>query len=97
MNIQKKVAYSLIATIFILVLSMFLNIIPCQKAPVIPNPVYTWDFCDLNPDSNLLGIQKKYFGYTSSLRDSYIILSTTIFIISMLILYLITRRGKFRI
>jgi hypothetical protein len=95
MRFHQKLATALIFSIVILTLSMFASFIPCETAPVIPHPEYTWKFCSQNPDSaNLLGIQKKYFGYTSSLTESYIITLILSFILALLLLTLLMPKSK---
>ena len=95
MKFQKKVIYSIFFAFAVFFISLFTKIIPCQTAPEIPNPVYSWHLCDLNPDSQLVrGIQRRYFGYTSSMAEAYLIVLAMAFVISMVFLHLITKTKK---
>lgn len=95
MNLTKRVVISLVVALIFFFLSMGLNLIPCQTAPVVPNPTYKWTFCSLNPDSAcLLGATKLYFGYTQSLTEAYIISIVLVFLITFAVLYLTRKRTQ---
>jgi len=95
MRVTKRIFYSIVFAVIVLFVSMFAEIIPCQTAPVIPNPEYSWKFCNLNPDSNLIvGVKKMYFGYTESLAQSYLITIILSFILAMGVLHLLKGRRK---
>ena len=95
MKLSKKLVYALVFAFIIFSLSLFANFVPCQIAPSVPNPQYTWSMCDLNPDSNLdLGIERKYFSYSSSIRDAYLILMIASFVLCFAALTLISRHKK---
>ena len=70
---KKKISFSITIALAVFFLSMFFDVIPCQTAPNVPNPQYSWTTCNLNPDISKTGIQRKYFGYTTSIRESYIL------------------------
>lgn len=95
MQFKKKLIYSGIISAATLITSIFIPIIPCRIAPGVPNPIYKWTACSLNPDSvsNLNSI-KEYFGYTTSLTDAYIITLLISFIVVMTFLHFTTRRRK---
>ena len=94
MRFQKRVIYSVVFALIILFSSMFIKIIPCQTAPVVPNPIYQWTFCNLNPDSNTEGITRLYLGYTPSIRGSYMTILIISFLLAMLILHFIVRTKR---
>jgi hypothetical protein len=95
MKVQNKLIFSAAIAIILLLLSLFFSFIPCQTAPIVPNPQYTWKLCTLNPDSvNLPGIQKIYFGYATQLSTTYAIILISGFILGMLVLSLLPSRKK---
>lgn len=95
MRLSKKVTYALIFTLVILFLSIFTDIVPCQTAPNIPNPNYAWTVCDLNPDSNTgFGIERVYYGATSSITGAYIITVILAFVAAMLMFHFTSRKNK---
>ncbi len=95
MRLQKKVTYSIIFALVILFLSMFLKLIPCQTAPDIPGPQYNWKLCTLNPDSEIqIGIKKLYFGFSSSLTETYFITLFISFFIAVVFLHFIARTKR---
>ena len=92
MRLQKRVIYSVVFALILFFVSMFTKITPCQTAPVVPNPIYQWSLCNLSPDSvNILGVNRLYFGYTSSLTETYVIFLVLAFIAAMIILHLIAK------
>ena len=95
MQFKKKLMYSGIISAAILIMSIFIPIIPCRIAPNVPNPIYKWITCSLNPDSvsNLISI-KEYFGYTTSLTDTYILTLLISFIVVMTFFHFTTRKRK---
>lgn len=95
MQLNKRLMYSGIISIVALIGSIFIPIIPCQTAPGVPNPIYKWTVCSLNPDKiSKLGSITKYFGYTTSLRDAYILTLIITFAVVMVFLYYTTRRKR---
>jgi len=95
MQLKKKLIYSAIAASAALITSILIPIVPCRLAPAVPNPTYKWTLCSLNPDiqtySNSI---KEFFGYTSSLTDSYFIVLLLAFGIAMAFFHYTTRRKK---
>ncbi len=93
MQLIKKITYSALISFGVLVVSIFLRVTPCRIAPAVPNPVYRWTICTLNPDQvGGLNSIKEYFGYTSSISEAYFVTLLITFVISMLILHFSTRR-----
>ena len=91
----KKIIYAVVFALVIFLASMFANIVPCQTAPNLPNPEYKWQFCNLNPDTiNQQGMEKVYFGYTSSITSSYILLAGLSFIAALIIIHFTTKSKK---
>jgi len=94
MRIQKRITYAITIAIIVLFAGMFGKITPCKTAPDVPNPDYQWSTCSLNPDTfNQQGLEKKYLGYTSSLRDAYISTIAISFIIVFASLHFIGRNN----
>jgi len=86
MRWKNRLIFSALASLIYLVLSFFSNIVPCKLAPAVPNPIYLWNTCSLNPDISLvLGGNKLYFGFTSSITDAYIISILGVFFIFMIL------------
>ena len=81
----------IILTLAIFSLFMFSRIMPCRTAAVIPNPEYTWTFCQANPFllfyslyfKGLAGIEIQYLGIHGILG---FILA---FLISLIISYIV--------
>ena len=95
MQFKKNLMYSGITSAATLITSIFIPIIPCRIAPNVPNKIYKWTTCSLNPDSiNGLNSIKEYFGYTTSLTDAYILTLLISFIVVMTFLHFTTRRRK---
>ena len=95
MQFKKKLMYSAIISAGVLIASMFIPIIPCRIAPNVPNPIYKWTACSLNPDS-VVGLNsiREYFGYTTSLVDAYILTLLISFIVVMTFFHFTTRKRK---
>ncbi|MCK4997526.1 hypothetical protein KAS08_04425 [Candidatus Pacearchaeota archaeon] len=84
MQLKKKVMYSGVISAATLITSIFIPIIPCRTAPGVPNPIYSWTLCSLNPDKiHTLGTITEYLGYTTSLSETYILTILISFIISL--------------
>lgn len=95
MLLKKKLMLSGIVSAGALVASILMPIVPCRTAPGVPNPVYKWALCSLNPDKiNSLGSIREYYGYTTSLTDTYILTLLITFAVVMMFLHLTTRRKK---
>ncbi|MFA5061195.1 MAG: hypothetical protein WC494_02680 [Candidatus Pacearchaeota archaeon] len=93
MQFKKKVLYSGVVSFIVLVLSISLRITPCRIAPAVPNPVYKWTFCTLNPDQvGSFNSIKEFFGYTSSLSEAYFITILLTFAITFFILHFFTNK-----
>ncbi|MFH1238028.1 MAG: hypothetical protein V1491_01160 [archaeon] len=95
MQFKKKVTSSIIISSITLITSIILPIIPCRIAPSIPKPIYKWTLCNLNPDNiTSLNSLKEFFGYTSSLTETYFITLIISFIASMIFFYFTTKKQK---
>jgi hypothetical protein len=95
MQLKNKLIYSGIISAAILITSIFKPIIPCKIAPGVPNPIYRWTFCSLDPDKILnTGSIIKYFGYTINLTDTYILTILLTFIVAMIFFYYTTKKKR---
>ncbi|MAH49374.1 hypothetical protein CMI37_26355 [Candidatus Pacearchaeota archaeon] len=95
MKLQKRLAYSVVFAILLFFISMFIPFVPCQTAPLVPNPSYQWTTCTLNPDTtNIIGESRIYFGYTESITDAYFILIMISFVLAMGTLHVIAKTKK---
>jgi len=95
MRLHKRLVYSLAFAIILFFLSLATTIVPCQTAPTIPSPTYSWTFCTLNPDINYdLQIQKNYLGLTSSLTQAYILVIGLTFILAFIAMSLAFKTKK---
>ena len=85
--------YSGIVSAAALIASIFIPIIPCRIGPNIPNPIYKWTLCSLNPDkiSSPRSIIE-YFGYTTQLSESYILTVSITFIVLMVFFHFTTKK-----
>lgn len=86
--------YSGIVSAAALITSIIFPIIPCRTAPLIPNPIFKWTLCNLNPDIINTGSTKEFFGYTTSLTEAYIITLIIAFIVSMIFFHYTTKKKK---
>jgi len=87
MRWKTKIIIPALASLFYLVTSFFIKIVPCQISPNIPNPSYSWALCTLNPDKlSVFGIRELYWGITSQLSEAYLISVGIIFICGLLFL-----------
>lgn len=95
MELKKNLIIPFLASFFILILSFFISFIPCRFAPRVPNPHYTWSLCSLDPESSLISSSFiEYFGITSSLKMSYLILIFSVFLICFLLNHFIFSKLK---
>jgi len=95
MQLKKRLIYSGVVSAATLIASIFLPIIPCRIAPGVPNPIYKWTLCSLNPgDINASRHIREYFGYTTSSIDSYILVLLITFLMAMIFFYYVTRKNK---
>ena len=93
MQFKKRLMYSGIIAAATLVTSILIPIIPCRIAPGIPNPIYKWALCSLNPDKvSSLGSITEYFGYTTSLTDAYLLTLLITFAVVMVLLHYVTKK-----
>lgn len=93
MQMKKNLMYSYIVSTVALITAIFIPIIPCRTAPGIPNPIYKWTMCSLNPDKiTTTRSIKEYFGYTTSLTDSYILILLITFIVAMIFFHYTTKK-----
>ena len=90
MQLKKKLIYSGLASASFLIVSIFIPIVPCRLAPGIPNPIYKWTLCSLNPDKILGNYIVEYLGYTTSIRDTYVLTLLIIFAIAMIFFHYTT-------
>ena len=95
MKLKKNLILSGMVSAATLITSIFIPIIPCRFAPNVPNPIYAWKVCSLNPDKiKSIGHIIEYFGYSSSLTDTYIITLLTSFLITFTILHFISKKKR---
>jgi hypothetical protein len=95
MRLQRRVIYSFVFALFVFFASMFAQIVPCQTAPLIPNPTYSWSFCSLNPDAaTTQGLSKMYLGYTESLSQGYFMVLLLAFLGAMIFLHFTAKTRK---
>jgi len=95
MKLQKRLAYSVVFGLILFFISMFMAIVPCQTAPLVPNPNYQWTSCILNPDSsNIVGVERVFFGLTTSITNAYFILIIISFVLAMIVLHFVARTKK---
>jgi len=95
MRFKKRLISSVIFSVAVLVASFILPIVPCRTAPAVPNPIYKWTLCSHNQDIlNGLNSIKEYFGYTTSITDSYFILLILSFAAAMIFFHYATSRKK---
>jgi len=88
MNLSKKVGDSLVISSIVLLSSLLIPIIPCRVSPAVPNPLFSWKFCTLNPDSAIPRTYlTEYFGYTQSLSDAFFMTVIFTFIASMILFH----------
>ncbi len=93
MRITKRILTAFFISIGYYISSLFLNIVPCQVSPNVPNPNYSWGFCTLNPDSfSYLGVQKIFFGFSSRPIDAILLAFLIPLIISFLVLSIKLRK-----
>lgn len=94
MRFQKKIIYSITFALIVFFSSMFINFIPCQIAPEIPNSKYSWKLCNFNPDLNMKIMSSVlYLGYTSSLMEAYFLVLLISFIIPFTIFHFQKSKG----
>jgi hypothetical protein len=78
-----------------LIASIFMPLIPCRASPNIPNPLYKWTLCSLNPDKiTSTGSITEYFGYTASITEAYILTLLITFVVVMIFFHFTTRKKR---
>jgi hypothetical protein len=93
MLFKKKVIYSWVISSVTLLISIIAPIIPCQKGANVPNPTYAWEMCRLSPDlMAATDLRTFFFGYTSSMTESYFIILIFAFLISFGVIHFLTRK-----
>jgi hypothetical protein len=95
MNLKKRLIVSAAVSMAVFIIAFFTTLIPCQISPSVPNPNFSWQLCTFNPDlkpSSQFFVQ--YFGATTSLMDSYLILILGVFCLSFIILMLLNRKKR---
>ena len=95
MQLKKKLIYSALVSAAALVTSIIMPIVPCRKSASIFPQIYKWTLCSLNPDKvSSLNSVTEYFGYTTTLIDSYILVLIISFALAMAFFHFTTRRKK---
>lgn len=95
MQLKKRLTYSGIVSAITLITAIIIPIIPCRTAPNVPNKIYKWSLCSLNPDQvSSLGSITEYLGYTSSLRDTYLLTILIVFIATIVFFHYATGKNK---
>ena len=95
MKFKSKVIYSWLIASLMWLISVLVPIIPCQKGANVPNPNYTWEMCRLSPDlMSSLDLKTYFFGYTSSMTETYFIVLVLVFLLSFGAIHLITRKKR---
>jgi len=95
MKLRNRLIYSGVVSIAILIISKFITIIPCRTAPNVPNPIYKWELCSINPDkTNILYSIKEYFGYTSYSFDAFLVTFLVTFFVAMVFFHYVTKKNK---
>ena len=95
MQLKKRLLYSGIVSAAVLITSIFIPIIPCRIAPRVPPYFYKWTLCSLNPDKITgVGHIVELFGYTTSLKESYILTVLIAFAMAMVFFHYTMRRKK---
>lgn len=96
MRWKNKLLIPVFVALIYLIVSFFMQIVPCQVSPNIPNPVYSWGLCSLNPDQvSPFGVQNTYWGVSSKLTDAYIISLALVFVVAFIIMLMVPKtRGR---
>ena len=75
-----------------LIAAFFMQIVPCQVSPNLPNPTYSWEFCSLNPDQvSPFGIRNTYWGLSSKMADACFISLGVVFFIVFIVILMVPR------
>jgi len=95
MKLKSKIFLSSLVSIGVLVTTIFKPIAFCRTAPAVPNPLYKWTLCTLNPyDLSNLASKKLYFGLTSSSTTALLSTFLIIFVLLMFLLHFISKEEK---
>jgi len=94
MRFGKIVGVSALVSLGYFFSAMFLDIVPCQVAPNIPNPTYLWKLCSFDPTLILTPTKSLFFGFTGDLRGAYFVSLAGIFLALFLILSLLVREKR---
>jgi hypothetical protein len=95
MELKKRISYSLIFSLVVFVIALFTTLVPCSVSPNVPNPQFSLKLCSFNPDFQPGEIMLvKYFGFTESLMDAYLVFLVGIFLISFFFLKIFKEKGK---
>ena len=82
MRWKTKLLVPVSGALIYLISSFFANIVPCQIGPNVPNPVYSWGLCSLNPDQlSPFGVQNIYWGISPQLTNAYLISIAVVFLV----------------
>jgi hypothetical protein len=89
---KNRLLIPIFAALIYLIASFFIQIVPCQISPNVPNPVYSWGLCSLNPDRvSPFGIQNTYWGMSPKLTDAYIISVIAVFVVVFVIMLIVPK------
>jgi len=95
MQLKKKLMLSGLISAGALVASILMPIVPCRKSASVFPPIYKWSLCSLNPDKvSGLNSVTEYFGYTTTLTDSFILVLIISFVVAMVFFHFIAPRKK---
>ena len=96
MRFKQKLIYSWLFSSGALIASILFPIIPCQIGPNVPNPNYGWSMCRLSPDlmKTITEVKIFFFGYTTSMTESYFILLILVFVITFGVIHFLTKKKK---
>lgn len=87
---------AIIAAVIVSVISFFVSIVPCSKAPVVAEPEYKFSLCKLpNPFSEqLVGISEKFYTVTTDPLAGLILQFLAAFLVVMILLSIFKRKQR---
>ena len=95
MLFKKKLMYSGIISAATLIASIFMQLVPCRVSPNLPNPLYKWTLCSLNPDIYQASTSiTEYLGYTTSLTEAYLLTLLLTFVVVMIFFHFTTKKKR---
>ncbi|MBU2576929.1 MAG: hypothetical protein KKF50_04370 [Nanoarchaeota archaeon] len=95
MIFKRRLIYSALVSAAVLVASIIIPIVPCRKSAALYPPIYKWTLCSLNPDKvSSLNSVTEYFGYTTTLTDSFLLTIIISFVLAMVFFHFTARRKK---